>query len=381
MRVDIPDLSLEDYEVPTDKDMAVEDRAGGSLTFAVIGTGQGGGRIAKAFYDYGYKKCIAINTSPQDLAHLTLPKPRKILMDIGEYGAGKDMSAGYDACIRYKQTIFDKMRAVFGSNVDQVLICVGAGGGSGGGSSLPLIDIAKKYMAYIGHDNSSKRVGVIMSLPTRGESGSPTVADNAYNVLNAIGSYAEQTKISPLLILDNAKIERLYRGLTVAEFWPTINDTVAGLFHVFNKLSTNASPYASFDPADYATTLRCGGTMVLGIAKLTDLDDEISVSSSIRANIEKTLLADVDMHHAKVAACVAVGGHDIMQKTPGLMDSLNYGFDTLASLCPNATIHRGIYEDTKESLRLYTIVGGLKIPEKRAAQLKVNSPKGNIENL
>ena len=380
MRVDIPDLSLENYEIPADEDLAVEDRSGGSLTFALIGSGQGGGRIAKAFYDYGYKKCIAINTSPQDLAHLALPKPTKVLMDIGEHGAGKDMKAGYEACVKYKQTIFDRMRSVLGSNVDQVLICVGAGGGSGGGSSLPLIDIAKKYMAYIGHDNPSKRVGVIMSLPTRGEAGSPKVSENAYNVLKAIGSYAEETKISPLLIMDNAKIERMYKGLTVAQFWPTINDTVAGLFHVFNKLSTSASPYVSFDPADYATTLRCGGTMVQGIAKLVDFEDEVSVSSAIKANIEKTLLADVDMHNAKVAACVAVGGYDIMQNTPGLMDSINYGFDTLASLCPGATVHRGIYEDKKESLRLYTIIGGLKIPQKRASQLRID-PKEAIENL
>ena len=121
--------------------------------------------------------------------------------------------------------------------------------------------------------------------------------------------------------------------------------------------------------------------MVMGIAKLTDFEDEVSVSSAIKANIEKTLLADVDMHHAKVAACVAVGGHDIMQNTPGLMDSLNYGFDTLASLCPSATVHRGIYEDAKESLRLYTIVGGLKIPKERAAQLRVNKPKEAVEGL
>jgi len=39
-------------------------------------------------------------------------------------------------------------------------------------------------------------------------------------------------------------------------------------------------------------------------------------------------------------------------------------------LCPKATVHRGIYEDNKDSLRLYTIVSGLKIPKKRLKQLK-----------
>jgi len=31
-------------------------------------------------------------------------------------------------------------------------------------------------------------------------------------------------------------------------------------------------------------------------------------------------------------------------------------------------LHRGIYEDNKDSLRLYTIVSGLKVPKKKLQQ-------------
>jgi len=262
------------------------------------------------------------------------------------------------------------MRRTYGNNVDHVFVCVGAGGGSGSGSVLVLVEVAKKYMKYIGHDDAEKRVGVVMSLPTRGEATSPQVSANAHEVLEVVGSCAENKLISPLLIIDNSKIERMYKGLTVKEFWPKINNTVSGLFHVFNVLTSNASPYTSFDPTDYSSVIRGGGVLVMGVAKLNEFDDEQKVSAAIKSNIEKTLLTDVELSDASVAACIAVGSKDIMENTPGLMDSLSYGFDTLASLCPNATLHRGIYEDNKDSLRLYTIISGLGIPEKRLKQLK-----------
>ena len=369
--IEIPDIDLEDYEVPEDEETAVEDEAGGSQVFAWIGSGQGGGRLAKAFYDRGYRKCIAVNTSNQDLDTLDLPKAQKLLLDVGEQGAGKDMSRGREAASKYKQHIFDLMRKIYGNNVDHLFVCIGAGGGSGSGSTDILIEVAKKYMKYIGHDNPEKRVGVVLSLPTRGEAGSPQVAKNAHEVLDTTNKLAVNNEISPLIILDNAKIEKMYKGLTVKKFWPTVNNTISGLFHVFNVLTNQSSPYTSFDPTDYATVLQCGGVMVMGVAKLKEFDDEQSVSRAVKTNIEKTLLSDVDISDARVAACVAVGGKDIMENTAGLMDSLSYGFDTLSSLCPNATLHRGIYEDNKDSLRLFTLVSGLSVSDKRKSQLKL----------
>ena len=369
--IEIPDIDLEDYEVPEDEETAVEDEAGGSQVFAWIGSGQGGGRLAKAFYDRGYRKCIAVNTSSQDLDTLDLPTAQKLLLDVGEQGAGKDMRRGREAASKYKQHIFDLMRKIYGNNVDHLFVCIGAGGGSGSGSTDILIEVAKKYMKYIGHDNPEKRVGVVLSLPTRGEAGSPQVAKNAHEVLNTTNDLAVNNEISPLIVLDNAKIEKMYKGLTVKKFWPTVNNTISGLFHVFNVLTNQSSPYTSFDPTDYATVLQCGGVMVMGVAKLKEFDDEQSVSRAVKTNIEKTLLSDVDISDARVAACVAVGGKDIMENTVGLMDSLSYGFDTLSSLCPSATLHRGIYEDNKDNLRLFTLVSGLSVSDKRKRQLKL----------
>jgi len=378
--LEIPDLELEDYKEPDTAQEEIQDESGGSHVFAWIGSGQGGGRLAKAFYDRGYKKCIAVNTSKQDLARLDIPDSQKMLLDIGEEGAGKDMERGAAATVKFKQEIFDLMRKIYGTKVDHIMVCIGAGGGSGSGSSLVLIDIAKKYMKFIGHDKPEERVGVVMSLPTRGEAASPKVSYNAYRVLNQIGGQAERKEISPLVILDNARIEKMYKNLTVKEFWGTINNTVSGLFHIFNVLSKHPSPYTSFDPTDYSTTIRCGGVMVMGVSKLElanptpekKITSETEISKSIKSNIDKTLLAEIDISDASFAACCAVGGKNIMENTPGLMDSLSYGFDTLSSLCPKATLHRGIYEDEKPTLRLYTLVSGLKIPKARLDQFRQN---------
>lgn len=386
--LEIPDLELEDYKEPDSGIEEIKDESGGSHVFAWIGSGQGGGRIAKAFYDRGYKKCIVVNTSKQDLLKLDIPEAQKVLLDIGEEGAGKDMERGAAATIKYKQEIFDLMRKIYGTKVDHIMVCIGAGGGSGSGSSLVLIDIAKKYMKFIGHDKPEERVGVVMSLPTRGESASPKVAYNAYRVLKQVGEKAEKKEISPLVIIDNSRIEKMYKNLTVKEFWGTINSTISGLFHIFNVLSKHPSPYTSFDPTDYSTTIRCGGVMVMGVSKLEHANinsekktsNETEISKSIKSNVDKTLLAEIDIANATYAACCAVGGKGIMENTPGLMDSLSYGFDTLSSLCPNATLHRGIYEDDKPSLRLYTLISGLRIPQSRLDQLRLNINEANFDS-
>ncbi len=57
--LNIPTLDIEDIDleaVQAQQQDEIADESGGALTYAIIGSGQGGGRIAKAFYDLGYKK-------------------------------------------------------------------------------------------------------------------------------------------------------------------------------------------------------------------------------------------------------------------------------------------------------------------------------------
>jgi cell division GTPase FtsZ len=374
--LDIPTLDIEDFDpeaLEAAKTEEVPDEAGGALTYAIIGSGQGGGRIAKAFYDLGYKKTIAFNTAKSDLALLDLPEEHKFYVDyFGDQGAGKNQEKGRQAYESKNQEIFNKMRQIFGEKIDRILVCVGVSGGTGGGSVQTLVDTAKRYFTYVGREDANERVGVVASLPTTGESASPTVAKNAYNRMSELCASAANGEYAPLIIVDNDKIKKLYPQLTVKQFWPTLNNTVAGLFHVFNVLATKNSDYTTFDPADYDTIMKSRGCMIFGVTSVKNVEDETSVSNALKQNLEKTLLATgFDLTSAEGAASIVVGGTKLYEEVAGLMDSIEYGFDTLAAITGGAIIHRGIYEDSgKDKLVAYTMVGGLDAPSKRLEELK-----------
>jgi cell division GTPase FtsZ len=183
---------------------------------------------------------------------------------------------------------------------------------------------------------------------------------------------AANGEFAPLIIVDNDKIKKLYPQLTVKQFWPTLNNTVAGLFHVFNVLATKNSNYTAFDPADYDTVMKTKGCMIFGVTTVKNVESETSVSNALKQNLEKTLLASgFDLTTAEGAASIVVGGTKQYEEVAGLMDSIEYGFDTLAAITGGAIIHRGIYEDAgKDKLVAYTIVGGLDAPAKRLEDLK-----------
>lgn len=372
--VNIPDLPLEDFE----PDVAatgdeIEDESKGALTYAFIGAGQGGGRMVKAFYDLGYKKTLAINTAKNDLNLLDLPDGHKFYIDhYGDHGAGKDQTKAAIAFEAREQEVFNQLKSIVGENVDRIVICAGVAGGSGGGSVVPLIKLCKKYFTYVGKQgDASERIGVIASLPTTGECASPIVATNAYNRMKQLCAMAKEKKFSPLIIVDNQKIKKLYPKLTVKAFWPTINNTVAGLFHIFNVLATQNSDYTSFDHTDYDSVMKSAGCMIMGVTAVKDFESETGVSTALKANLETTLLAEgFDLKTATAAAGVVVGGTKIFEETVGLMDNLEHAFSTLAAITGNAIVHRGIYEDpSKDKLVVYTLIGGLSAPQKRLEEL------------
>ena len=240
-------------------------------------------------------------------------------MDIGEKGAGKDAERGKQAVQEYSQDILHLAKKTFGTQVEHIMVCFGAGGGTGSGSALGLIEIAKKYARYIGLENPDRKVGVVMTLPTIGEANSPLVAENSYNVASELSSLAAKGQISPLIIVDNDKISRMYPGMTVRSFWPTINSTFASLFDIFNRLSALSSRYTSFDPVDYHSIMEAGGCAIMGLTKVDKFGDKFELSKAVKKNLEKTLLAGgFDLSTAKLAGCIFVGGKKMVGSSKGL---------------------------------------------------------------
>lgn len=368
MSFEIPELPLTAEAISDHEE--ITDESGGCRTYAFIGSGQGGSRLAESFYKLGYKKTIVLNTAPQDLKSLSLiPEDQKILLDAGVSGAGKDMRIGEEAMLKGQHRLYEALLRKVGK-IDHILICVGAGGGSGGGSSLVLLETATKYMKYIGYDDAEKRVGFIITLPTNGECASPGVGTNSKFLIEELSKYAAGGQLSPLIVVDNDKIKRLFPDLTVKEFWGKINDQVAGLFHIFNLLPTKETNYTVFDAADYASLMQAGGFMIMGSTAVKECKPSDAIANALRTNLERTLLASgFSLRTATHASAVVVGGSTIFDSVPGLMMSIEGGFDALAVLTENALVHRGVYEDAKDRLTVYTLVGGLKAPTERIAQL------------
>lgn len=366
--MEIATVNIEQYEVPDDEIQEVLDESGGSLNIGIIGAGQCGGKIAEAFYHLGYKKAVVINTTDQDVNDV----PTKLVFRIPNKpgGAGKNMEEAQQAFISNKDELYNTLTHVIGK-VDHIFVCAGLGGGSGGGSISAVLELAKKYMRYIGYDDQNKRVGAIITLPTVGESSSPIISSNAFNKGNELSKFADANQISPLIVIDNDKIRNLYRGLTVAQFYPTINTTIAQMFNVFNQISKMSSEFVTFDATDFITVLQCGGHLIMGVTVVSDFQYKTGISTALRTNLAKTLLAsDFDLSTAKSAAVVVVASRDAINNVVGLMDNIEYGFDTISSLTGSATVHRGIYADDKnDKVRVYTMISGLTKPDKRYNRL------------
>jgi len=369
----LPTLELEQYEPNIAEEGGIEDQVKGSTRYAWIGAGQCGGRLVKSFYDLGYKKVLAVDTAQHDLDLLDIPQNQKCLMDVGEKGVGKNMKRGKEAVQQYQQEILHLARQTFGTQVDHIMVGFGAGGGTGSGSVIGLVKIAKRYARYIGVKNPSKNVGVVMTLPTVGEASSSLAAKNAYKVAAKLSRVAAAGEISPLIIVDNDKINKMYPGLMARSFWPSINNSFASLFDIFNRISDFSSRYTSFDPADYRSIMESGGCAIMGLTKVDKFDDPFAISEAVKNNLEKTLLAGgFNLSTAKLAGCIVVGGKELMANVKGLKDNIDYAFDVLSEITGQATIHRGIYEDDRNSLKVYTIIGGLDSPTARLRELSTN---------
>ena len=370
----LPTLDLEQYKPNVEKKVGVKDEIKGSTRYAWIGVGQCGGRLVKSFYDLDYKKVLAVDTTHHDLVLLDIPQNQKFLMNIRQEGTGSDMERGQKAIRRHQHEVLHLARRTFGSQVDHIMICFGAGGATGSGSVIGLIEIAKRYARCIGLKNPDRKVGVVMTLPAIDRISSPLTAENAYSVACNLNQMATAGEISPLIIVDNDKINKMYPTMTTMSFWPSINSTFASLFDIFNRLSALSSCYTSFDPVDYHSIMEAGGCAIMGLAKVDELDDRFTISKAVKNNLEKTLLAGgFDLSTAKLAGCVVVGGKELMANVKGLQDNIDHAFDALSEITGQATIHRGIYEDDRNCLRVYTLIGGLDGPAVRLEGLSADS--------
>lgn len=357
------DISLPDIPMPEpveEEKKVVNDEVETAFKFCFIGSGQGGGRIAETFHGLGYRKVCAINTAKQDLNTIKLDNK----LCIGDGGAGKDPNVAGEVFASKKEDVVDFMRYSFGDDFDRIFVCVGAGGGTGAGTLEPLVESALEVQETLGIKNN--KVGAIVALPKNSEG--KRVNANSFKTLDTAYKLVESGAVSPLIIVDNEKISKLYPGLVVSSFWQTANRSMAGLFHLFNLTAAKDSTYSAFDSQDYGSILD-SGLMVFGASPVKDWKDPISISRSVRDNLKGNILSGgIDLSTGSCAGVVIVGGKEVLDNVP--QSNLDQAYAQISRILkPNSTVHRGIYSGDKEGMTVYSCIGGLGKPEEKLEEL------------
>jgi len=375
----MPDLELPDNLIPDQAPALVEasrevkDVVDVAFNFAFVGAGQGGSRIAESFYNLGYRKIAVINTAQQDLASIKIENKKCI----GDGGAGKNPSIAEKLFNENADDVVDFLKYSFTNKIDKIFVCVGAGGGSGAGMMKPLIHSAREIQQN--SKSKSDKVGLILALPKYSEG--KKVCYNAIESLETAYKLVEEGVVSPLIIIDNEKITKMFSNLSVTTFWQTANSVVAGNFHLFNLIAAKPSSYSSFDKKDYETILE-SGAIVFGTSRVQDWKDPVSVARSIRENLKNNLICGgFDMRTSNVAAAVAVADEEVLSNLPE--STLDQAFDQLNRLLgDNSTLHKGVYSSNARTktedgvqkkmleLNIFTAVGRLGKPIEKIEELK-----------
>ena len=356
--VDVPDIPIPEEEVDAN---IIQDEFEGAYKFAIVGVGQGGSRIAKTFWDLGYRRVAIINTAKQDLDPIDMPTENKLL--IGGDGAGKRPEIAEQIFNEHREDILDFLKRTFGDEFDRILVCAGAGGGTGAGGCSVVIEVAHDLCESLGvetkGEGQSAKVGAIVALPSKAEGN--RVGENTKRTMSKVLDFKNLGALTPLVILDNEKIKQIYPKLPVRKFWGTSNNSVCALLHLFNRISAQESVYTSFDKADLETVF-ASGIITFGATPLRKWDQPTDVSQAIRDNLKRTILANIDPSSGNIASCVVIGNQDVLDELP--QENLEYGFEQLTRILgKGSTVHRGVYSGNKPGMIIYTAIGGLDAPK------------------
>jgi cell division protein FtsZ len=365
--VELPEMSV-GPSTSQSKSSGHEDLFESAMRMAFVGVGQGGGRIAQAFWDMGYRRVCACNTTDQDLASLTIEK--KLVIGGGARGgAGKDPKEGETAAKESFEDIMDLMLRSWGEKVEQVYVCVGAGGGSGTGSWPVLVEATREYCKSTNIEKPlAQHIGVILTIPKRSEGS--RVQANGLSALKQALQMLEAKRISSLILVDNARIHELFPGLSVKKFWQVANQNFAAVLHTLNLLAAQKSEYSTFDKADFRSIIR-NGLMIFGMTRVEKWQGKEDISQAVRQNLKSTLLAEgFDLSTATMAGAVVVAHDDVMSEIP--MEYIDYAFHSLGRILGNegVTLHSGIYEGGQAGMRVFTILSGLNAPKDRIVELE-----------
>lgn len=362
---DVFDFEMPDIPMPeeTVEEVKVDDKFKSACKFAFLGIGRAGSRIAEAFYKIGYGRVCVTNTAKQDLAEIKIPESQKLWLEAD--GAGGNRKIGAKFVKEHYEDLVDLMRKSFGPDFDRIIVCVGAGGGTGSGGMEVAIEIVNAFAEHmrVTKVGDKTRVGLMIALPTNSER---TNMINAYDAMKFVEAKLQNKELSPVIIIDNESVSRMYPTATVGNVWDKINQSAVTLLHTFNAISVAPTQHIALDPADFETILEAG-LLTYGATSLKDSTSDGLSKAMTHAVRNNVLCGGFNMETATNCGCVIAGDAAVLN-TLNAQDIDQNCFEKLERITGGASVLRGIYA-TKKPLAAYAMFGGMDLPLERLDEI------------
>ncbi|MGB0680485.1 MAG: hypothetical protein ACPGUV_12555, partial [Polyangiales bacterium] len=325
-----------------------------ALNVVVVGLGQAGGKIAGEFYRRGYPS-VALNTAMADLRALDaagtspeVPEEQRLLIRIGGFdGAGSDPAFG-QACVRQHA---DAIRALVArESVGVDLVCLVAGLGGGTGSAVA--ELARVLQA------DGYPMVALTSLPSE--------AENAIIKVNAVRAIHDLAS-APLkgwFIVDNTKLDALFRDAPMADYYTCINDAVVAPIDALNRLNHREDLYSlrSFDGEELRKLLLAGGLLAYNVADIEQLTEESLNDAVVQSLAHGVMIPDgFDSKDISYLAVVLEASAATLSRVP--MSLIDRFHDNWKRETAGGAIEVGIYRHSQSQdttkLRLLAISAAL----------------------
>lgn len=337
------------------------DKVEQSIRIGVVGVGQAGSRLAETFHKKGYSACV-INTSKQDLEFISMDEDRKLLLDGSLGGTGKDLDLGREIFQDSEQQIEEFIYPTLDGQ-DMAYLTVSGGGGTGSSSVDTMVEILF---------GMGLPIGVIFVLPKQTDDAKSK--SNAIETLSRLAEMTRENKVSSLIVVDNAKIEQIFSGLSQSKFWDASNDAIVDPLVKFNSLTSKPSRHTSLDPSDFAKVIACGDCSIYGVISTRNLDEETGLAEAVIESLQENMLAEgFDISQTRVGGVIICANSETLDSLPAI--NINYCFHMISDQTKGASIFQGVYDDEScnGEVKIYTWFAGLGLPMKRIDTLKKES--------
>lgn len=325
---------------------------------AIIGLGQGGGRIAAELSRFGYPTFL-LNSSKSDMEeHKNLiPETHRIVTSSKDFpeleGTDKNAQLGFEIAKEnadlYKKVALDD--AVQDSEF--VWVCVSLGGGTGNGA----LKVALAYLSKVRENRALPGgkipLGVICSLPSSDERGS-AFRRNALAGISVIQQLMNENKMGAAVVIDNEKMKDYYANSPLKTYGGLEIDakSYSNMVIASSLAEISSLPLLDgrsvFDKTELLTTLSTPGW--LSISKHKELRNDENIESVI-GNLfnNNEVLATYKVQNA-VAGAVAVLYPSSKNISPKIADDVfRYTSDLL-----DTKVNLSISKNSKlENLTLY----------------------------